>query len=93
MAEPRRDEQARRFSALVAGRLAQNRWTLAAGAVAVLVLHYVGGGSWAFTVAVILLLVAVTALAPRRTRGQRKADRAAAADRSGLDGLTAQSLA
>ena len=93
MAEPRRDEQARRFSALVAGRLAQNRWTLVAGIMAVLAVHHLGGGSWQLTAAIIVILFAVTAIAPRRTRGQRKADRAAAADRNGLDGLTAQSLA
>ena len=41
----------------------------------------------------IVFLFAVTAIAPRRTRGQRQADQAAAAERGGLDGLTAQSLA
>ena len=93
MADTRRQEQSRRLSSLVTGRLAQNRWTLGAGVLAVLAVHYVGGGSRLFTFVAIVFLFAVTAFAPRRTRGQRQADQAAAAERSGMDGLTAQSLA
>ncbi len=93
MADTRRQEQARRFGSLVAGRLAQNRWTLSAGVLALLAVHYASDGAGLVTFAAIILLFAVTALAPRRTRGQRQADQAAAAERSGLDGLTAQSLA
>ena len=93
MADTRREEQARRFVSLAAGRLAQNRWTLAAGVVAVLAVHFNAGGSAFFTAAAILFLLVVTALAPRRTRGQRQADGAGAGDGGGLDGLSAQNLA
>lgn len=93
MAETRRDERARRLGAIVAGRLAQNRWTLAAGVAALVAVGYAGRASLPLVLAAILFLVVVTAAAPRRTRGQRQADRAAAAERDGLDGLTAQSLA
>ena len=93
MADTRRDEQARRFGVLVAGRLAQNRWTLAAGVMAVLAIGYVGAVPVLLIAAAIVLLFAVTAFAPRRTRGQRLADQDAAAERNAFDGLTAQSLA
>ncbi len=93
MADTRREEQARRFVSLASGRLAQNRWPLAAGTLAILAMHFYAGGSVLFTAAAILLFVAVTALAPRRTRSQRQADLAAAGDGGGLDGLSAQNLA
>jgi two-component system phosphate regulon sensor histidine kinase PhoR len=92
MADSRREEQARRFVSLASGRLAQNRWALAAGTFAILAMHFYAGGSAFLTVAAILLFAAVTAFAPRRTRGQRQAD-LAASDGGGLDGLSAQNLA
>lgn len=93
MADTRRNEQARRFVSLVTGRLAQNRWPLAAAVLAVLVVGHVGDGSILFTAGVVIFLLVVTALAPRRTLGQRRADRAASVVTGGLEGLTAQSLA
>ena len=90
MADTRREEQTRRFLSLLAGRLAQNRWMLAAGALAVLAValrcrrpataQRPPPSSSSFVVAM---------LAPRRTRSQRQADRAAAAEGGGLDGLSA----
>jgi two-component system phosphate regulon sensor histidine kinase PhoR len=93
MADTRREEQARRFVSLAAGRLAQNRWTLAAGALAIVAVHLLAGGSALVTAVAILFLFVVTALAPRRTRGQRQAEREGAADGGGLEGLSAQHLA
>ena len=93
MADTRREEQARRFVSLASGRLAQNRWTLAAGVLAILAMHFYAGGSALFTAAAILLFFVVTAFAPRRTRRQRQADLAAAGDGGELDGLSAQNLA
>ena len=43
MADTRREEQTRRFLSLVGGRLAQHRWMLAAGAVAVLAVGFATG--------------------------------------------------
>ncbi len=93
MTDTRGERQARRFGSLVGGRLAQNRWPLAAAILAVLTVGHVGGGSILFTAGVIAFLLCVTALAPRRTRGQRQADLAASAVKDGLDGLSAQNLA
>ncbi len=90
MADSRREEQTRRFLSLVGGRLAHNRWMLAAGAVAVLAVG-VAGGVPTMAVAAIPFLVIVAMLAPRRTRSQ--AARAVVAESRGLDGLSAQSLA
>ena len=78
---------------LGAGRLAHNRWTLAAGIVAVLAVFLVADGSWLFVAAAIAALLIVSALAPRRTRSQRKADDAVAADRSALGRLSTETLA
>ena len=93
MAETRRDEQTRRFLSLAAGRLAQNRWMFAAGAAAVLAVGFTARIPATITAAAVLFLFVVALLAPRRTRSQRQADRAAAADGGRLDGLSAQSLA
>ena len=93
MADTRREEQTRRFLSLVGGRLAQHRWMLAAGVVAVLAVGLAAGGPMTTAAVAILFLLVVAMLAPRRTRGQRQADRAAAAEGRGLDGLSAQSLA
>jgi two-component system phosphate regulon sensor histidine kinase PhoR len=93
MADTRREEQTRRFLSLIGGRLAHNRWMLAAGAVAVLAVGSAAGASVTTTAAAVLFIVIVATLAPRRTRKERQADRAAAAEGRGLDGLSAQSLA
>ena len=79
MADTRREEQARRFVSLASGRLAQNRWTLAAGVVAVLAVHFYAGGSALFTAAAILLLV-------RRDRARPAAHAQPAPGRSGGGG-------
>ncbi len=90
MADTRREERTRRFLSLAAGRLAHNRWMLAAGWVAVLVVAVSGAPLTMVAVAILFLLV-VAFLAPRRTRRERQAERAAAV--GGLEGLSAQSLA
>ena len=78
---------------LGAGRLAHNRWTLAAGIVSILAVFLVADGSWLFVAAAIAAMVIVSALAPRRTRSQRKADEAVAGDRPGLVRLSAEAPA
>jgi two-component system phosphate regulon sensor histidine kinase PhoR len=93
MAETGPDEHAPRLATRATARLARNRWTLVAGVAAVIATHLYGGGSLAFTAIVIAGLVAVAAWAPSRTRGQRKAEKAASAERSVLDRLSAQNLA
>ncbi|MDQ2633076.1 MAG: ATP-binding protein [Pseudomonadota bacterium] len=93
MADTRRKERTRRFLALTGGRLAQNRWMLAAGAAAVLVVGVAAGVAPPIVVAAILFLVVVAMLAPRRSQNERRAARAAAAESRALDGLSAQSLA
>ena len=80
MADTRREEQARRFVSLASGRLAQNRWTLAAGMLAILAMHFYAGGSALFTAAAILLFVVVDGVraeaharpAPGRSGGGRR---------------------
>ena len=93
MADTRREEETRRFMSLAAGRLAQNRWMLAAGALAALATAFAAGVPPAIVAATIFFLFAVALFAPSRTRSQRQAERAAAAEGGGLDGLSAQSLA
>jgi two-component system phosphate regulon sensor histidine kinase PhoR len=93
MADTRREERTRRFLSLAAGRLAQNRWMLAAGWVAVLAVAFAAGAPLAIITAAMVFLLAVAFSAPRRTRRERQADRAAAAEAGRLDGLSAQSLA
>ena len=92
MADTRRQEEVRRLVRLVIGKLAEHRWTLIAGIVAVLAVHLFGGGPWPLAGAAILGIFLVTALTPRRTRGQRLAEQATRNDSAGIDGLTAQSL-
>jgi two-component system phosphate regulon sensor histidine kinase PhoR len=93
MADKRREEQTRRLLRLATGRLAQNRWMFIAGAVALVAVGIFAGARPTTVAAGILFLLVVALLAPRRTRSQIRAERAAAADRRGLDGLSAQSLA
>jgi two-component system phosphate regulon sensor histidine kinase PhoR len=93
MADTRREERTRRFLSLAAGRLAQNRWMLAAGWVAVLAVAFAAGSPLAIIAAAMVFLLAVAFSSPRRTRRERQADRAAAAEAGRLDGLSAQSLA
>jgi two-component system phosphate regulon sensor histidine kinase PhoR len=93
MADTRREEETRRFLSLAAGRLAHNRWMLAAGWLAVLTVGFSAAAPLAIMAAAILFLLGVAALAPRRTRRERQADRTAEAEAGRLDGLSAQSLA
>ena len=93
MADTRREEETRRFLSLAAGRLAHNRWMLAAGWLAVLTVGFSVRAPLAIMAAAILFLLGVAALAPRRTRRERQADRAGEAEAGRLDGLSAQSLA
>lgn len=93
MVDTRREERTRRFLSLAAGRLAHNRWMLAAGWFAVLTVGFAVRAPLAVMTAAILFLLAVAALAPRRTRRERQADRVAAAEAGRLDDLSAQSLA
>src|SRR5688572_20768502 len=93
MVDTRREERTRRFLSLAAGRLAHNRWMLAAGWFAVLTVGFAVRAPLAVMTLAILFLLAVAALAPRRTRRERQADRVAAAEAGRLDDLSAQSLA
>lgn len=93
MADTRREVETRRLLSLAAGRLAQHRWMLAAGWAAVLALAIANHASPIATAIAILFLLAVAVLAPRHTRRERQAARAAAAEAGRLDGLSAQSLA
>ncbi|MEP9386130.1 ATP-binding protein [Mesorhizobium sp. KR9-304] len=93
MADTRREERTRRLLSLAAGRLAHNRWMLAAGAAAVIAVGLAAGVSASLAAAALLFLLVVALLAPRRTRRERQADRAAASETGRLDGLSAQSLA
>ena len=81
MAETRREERARRFLSLAAGRLAENRWMFAAGAAAVLAVAFAAGVPATIAVGAILFLFVAALFAPRRTRSQRQADRAAGGGR------------
>ncbi|MEW9808688.1 ATP-binding protein [Mesorhizobium marinum] len=92
MDETRRKEQTRRAVSLVVGRLAANRWMLAAGVAALCVVGAVAGARPAIVAGAVLFLAAAAALAPKRTRGQLRAARAAA-DGGSLDALSAQNLA
>jgi len=93
MVDTRRQEETRRLLSLAAGRLAQHRWVLAAGCLAVLAVGFAGGAPLAVMAAAIVFLLGVAALAPRRSGRERRAERAAAAEAGRLDGLSAQSLA
>jgi len=93
MAESRREEQTRRFLSLAAGRLAANRWMLAAALVALAVVGIVASVPVQLAAAIACFLIVVAAMSPRRTRRQAREDRAVAADGGGLGGLSAQSLA
>src|SRR5690606_13264710 len=73
MADTRRKQQTRRFLSLTGGRLAQNRWMLAAGAVAVLAVGVAAGVPPPIAAAAILFLVVTAMLAPRRSQKERQA--------------------
>ncbi len=93
MAEGRREERTRRFLSLAGGRLAANRWMLAAALAALAVVGIVASVPVQLAAAIAAFLIVVAAMSPRRTRRQARADRAVAADGGGLGGLSAQSLA
>lgn len=93
MAEHATREQGRRILALAAGRIAANRWMLAAGVAALLAVGLGAGVRPAFVAGAVLFLLAAAVLAPRGARRQGRAEWAAAADGGGLAGLSAQNLA
>ena len=78
---------------LLAGRLLQVRWTLAAAAIAIGMLTFVGDGSWLAALAAFAAVLAVAAFAPRRTRAMRRADVAAASGQMPIDRLSGLRLA
>lgn len=78
---------------LPAGRLWQARWPLAAAALAIAAVTAAAGGSWLVALAAFAAVLAVTALAPRRTRAMRRAEVAAARGRTPIDRLSALRLA
>ncbi|MEQ1941979.1 ATP-binding protein [Mesorhizobium sp. VNQ89] len=93
MAKGRREERTRRFLSVAGGRLAANRWMLAAALAALAVVGIVASVPVQLAAAIAAFLIVVAAMSPRRTRRQARADRAVAADGGGLGGLSAQSLA
>ncbi|HEY6631548.1 MAG TPA: ATP-binding protein [Rhizobiaceae bacterium] len=90
MGDTRRKQETRRLLSLAAGRLAQRRWMLAAGWLAVLAVGFSARAPLAIMAAAMVFLLGVAVLAPRR---ERRAERAAAAEAGRLDRLSAQSLA
>jgi two-component system phosphate regulon sensor histidine kinase PhoR len=93
MAEAKRERQGRRWGRLVAGRLSQNRWMLAAGIVAVLAVYSIAEESTFFVLVCIAALFVAAAVAPRRTARQRRAEAAVAGERSALERLSGENLA
>ncbi|QPC86729.1 two-component sensor histidine kinase [Mesorhizobium sp. NBSH29] len=91
------DEDARQEEQSRAGRyrarLFGARWTLIAAAISGLVLLGVEQPSPILAVILFAIVAAVTAVAPRRTAGQRRADEAAAVMPAGVDQLPAADLA
>jgi two-component system phosphate regulon sensor histidine kinase PhoR len=93
MAEAKRERQGRRWGRLVAGRLSQNRWMLAAGILAVLAVYTIAEESTFFVLVCIAALFVAAAIAPRRTARQRRAEAAVARERSALERLSGENLA
>jgi two-component system phosphate regulon sensor histidine kinase PhoR len=82
----------RSVAEVLAGRLSQARWTLAAAAIAIGAVTVAASGSWIAAAAAFAAVVAVAAIAPRRTRSMRRADVAAAAGQLPVDRLSALRL-
>jgi two-component system phosphate regulon sensor histidine kinase PhoR len=78
---------------LVASRLYGARWTLAASASAIAAVAWQSGASPWLAVAAMLAVVAVAALAPRRSAVQRRGGAVASAGRLPVDRLSAPRLA
>jgi two-component system phosphate regulon sensor histidine kinase PhoR len=93
MAEIRSEEGTRSFPAAAAARLAENRWMAVAGSAAVVAVGAFAGAPSLLVAGAVAFVVAAAALAPNRTRSNRRADLAAAADGGRLGGLSAQNLA
>ncbi len=93
MTEAKRERQGRRWGRLVAGRLNQNRWMLAAGILAVLAVYAIADESTFFVAVCIAALFVAAAVAPRRTARQRRAEAAAVGERSALERLSGENLA
>ncbi|MEJ6781997.1 ATP-binding protein [Aminobacter sp. Piv2-1] len=93
MADTGTQTRAKRTVRLTAGRLYQNRWMLAAAAVAVLAVHFYGAASAWVTVLAVVLLFLFAMVAPRTNAGRRLAEVAARAERSPLDRLSGEKLA
>ena len=92
MTEAKRERQGRRWGRLVAGRLSQNRWMLAAGILAVFAVYAIAEESAFFVLVCIAALFVAAAVAPRRTARQRRAE-AAVGERSALERLSGENLA
>jgi two-component system phosphate regulon sensor histidine kinase PhoR len=83
----------RRLARLAWGRLWQARWLFIAAVAAVLVLHAGGGGSTLAVSAIVLALLAVAALSPRRILPERPASAAVLSRPPANAELSAASLA
>jgi two-component system phosphate regulon sensor histidine kinase PhoR len=93
MTDTTRETNGRRQARLAWGRLWQARWLFAAAVLAVLVLHAGGGGSTLAVMAIVLALLVVASLAPRRILPERPVNMAAPVRPPSTMELSAASLA
>jgi two-component system phosphate regulon sensor histidine kinase PhoR len=83
----------RRRTRLAAGRFRDNRWMLAAGIAAIFVIAAITELSPGITALIVLGLIAIAFIAPRQRARMRKDRETGEGERSGLEKLTAETLA